>query len=265
MSTCFKLTRSGPTLGSIVLTCVFYWVVTVPASAACLRSGGFAGQNIAYRYGIAFLDSLLNADDGLNRTGNASRILQQPARYPSTVLADLTEALKEIELAARSFECAALAIRPQEQFPTDRSNAFAQKQSKVAREGASAAGAIYLQLAEETRAVAALFVDSLKGSLSQLDLAVRMAKISANRDERLRELFQLSTMISHVLIDPKPDSSGHMSRLRITANERDDLVRLIDTGFGDRARGPMREGPAIDAAVRMLREWLTTSGHSPLR
>lgn len=265
MCTRFKRPRFGMTLRTLFLTFVYYWVVTVPASAACFFPSRLASQNIAYRYAIAFIDSLLNADDGVNRSQKASWVLQGLGRDRSTILADLTEALKELELAARSFECAASAIRPQEKFPRDRSSEFAQEQSAIARKGASAAGVIYLQLAEETRTMAALFVDSLKGSLNQLDFASRVAQVSASREEKLRELFQLSTVVSHVLIDANPNSSGRMSRLRITANERDDLVRIINTGFGDRAHGPMREAPAIDAAVRMFRDWLTTSGHTPRR
>ena len=67
-----------------------------------------------------------------------------------------------------------------------------------------------------------------------------------------------------VLIDPKPDSSNRMSRLRITKMERDDLIDMLDTAFGERvASQTKQERPAIEAAAALLRNWLMTSGHTP--
>jgi hypothetical protein len=37
-----------------------------------------------------------------------------------------------------------------------------------------------------------------------------------------------------VLIHPEPDSANKMSRLNITAKERDDLISMLDKGFGQR-------------------------------
>jgi len=256
MQSRFKLPREGLTLVSTILICVFYWVVSVPANAACLYpAGGLASQNIAYRYATAYIDSLLNAEEAMNQMSIVSNILKRPKRDDATALVDSMEALKNLELAARSFECAASAIHPQEKFPMGRSDEFDQKQSELGRNAARVAGTTYLQLAKETRDTASLLVDSLKKSLSEVDLAVRMAEGGANMEDHMRHLIQITAAVPHVLVDHNPDPSGRLSRLSITANERDDIVRMIDTGFGDR--------PAMEATVTMLREWLTTSGHTP--
>ena len=264
MQSRFKLPRAGLTLVSTILICVFYWVVSLPANATCLVPGGLAGKNIAYRYATDYIGSLLNADHALNRMSSASNILKRQTQDEATALANISEALKNIELAARGYECAARAIHRQEKFPLDRSNEFAQMQSELARDAANVAGITYLQLAKETRAIASLLVGSLKQSVSEVDVAVRMAAGSANMEDHMRSLFQLTLTVPNVLVDPNPDPSGRMSRLSITANEREDLVRIIDTGFGARARRQVsKDLPPIDAAVAMLRKWLTTAGHTP--
>lgn len=246
-----------------VFSFVLLYGLETSSNAACILTGGLAGQNIAYRYAIAHINGLLNADDALNRMNQVSGILQRPSQDQPSHLAGFTEALTNLELAARGFECAALAVRPQEQFPLDPSDSFGKNASELARDATKSADLLYLVLAKEARAIASTFAEVLKGTLNASDLAVRMAKSSANLQDSLSSLLPTFTSTAHVIVDPKPDASDHMSRLRITAKERDDLVKMIDSWFGDRARSPSKGGlPPIDAAVTLFRNWFTTPGYT---
>jgi len=132
----------------------------------------------------------------------------------------------------------------------------------LAQEGASFAGGIYRKLAEKSRMFGSLLQGVMQESLSESEFSIRLAKINADYQDLLSNLITLSAVVTSVLVDRKPDSAGHFSRLSITAKERADLVRLIDTAFGKRARSSKDDVPHIDAAVTMLREWLTKPGYT---
>jgi hypothetical protein len=234
------------------------WLFAVSANAACIVGGGLAGQDTAYRYAVAHINGLMNADDAFSRMDKISSILKKP-----DALASVSESLTNFELAAKSFECAAKVIGSQKNFTTVRSNEYAQGQIELARQSATVTEEIYLDLAKEIRGIASLFVEYMKHTISDVDLASKMAQSSAKIQDSSSNLPTLILAITHVLVDPVPDSSNHMSRLQITRRERDDILELIRTGFGKRAWGSTdRELPATDASVTMLRNWLTTSGHS---
>ena len=87
-------------------------------------------------------------------------------------------------------------------------------------------------------------------------------KSAANVDDIPRKLFSITGAVPHILVDPQPDSSDRMSRLRITTSERSDLIKMLDSAFGERI-AKKDDRPAMEAAAALLREWLTTSGHTP--
>src|SRR5262249_32954709 len=64
-----------------------------------------------------------------------------------------------------------------------------------------------------------------------------------------------------VIVDSRPDATGHLSRLRITRRERDDIVRAIDAAFkGQALQDPAnaeRFGIGAAAVVRskLLEGW----------
>jgi hypothetical protein len=81
----------------------------------------------------------------------------------------------------------------------------------------------------------------------------------------LPELFSLAPSIPQVLIDPRPDSANRMSRLRITVSERNDLISILDRGFGEHIAKPTKGNrSAFESAGALLRQWLAMSGHTPL-
>ena len=68
-----------------------------------------------------------------------------------------------------------------------------------------------------------------------------------------------------VLIHAEPDSANKMSRLQITAKERDDLIDMLDKGFGQRfIRQTKGDQRAMDAIAAMLRQWLAKKDFTPL-
>jgi hypothetical protein len=248
----------------LVVMAVALSLITGLAEAACIFGGGVAGQNAAYHYAFAYINSIIAADAGLKRISKISKGAKQINDYPSAVAAFAND-LKEYELAARDFECAASIIEPQGKFSPSGSSEIEKDQTELARETATLAELFYLRLSKETRELASIFVARMKDSLTDVEFAERAARVSANLHDLPRELFSLTPSVPQVLIDPKPDSANRMSRLRITATERKDLIDNLDQGFG-KGITESRKGdrPALEAAAALLRQWLATSGHTPL-
>ena len=239
------------------------WVSPNSARAACILGGGLAGRNAAYLYAVAHVNGLINADEAFRISKKAGQ-LSEPALNKPQALASFTEQLTTLELTAKGFECAALAVRPQKKFPLDKSNELAQKKSELAREVAGFAEAIYLELAKETRTVSSLLVQRGKQTIDDIDLSAKLAQSFAKTKELSSDLVQFSPMVAHVLVDPNPDAAGHLSRLAITAAERADLIGSIDAFFGERAqRKTQTDFDAIEASVILIREWLTKPGYTP--
>jgi len=211
---------------SVTLICASTLFGGVQANAECLLPDGDAGKNIPYHYATAYINSLIYADIALNQAEN--------------------------EIAARDFECAASAIGAYEQFPIDHSSLDAEKQSELARKTATAARENYLAFANIVRRIATI-------GTGELDLRGQ-ATLSADIQDRSTRLFVFSASVLKILVDPKPDSLGRSNRLSITADERDDLVRMIDQSFGNQARKTLwfNRSPVLS-----LRLWLTTSGYTP--
>jgi hypothetical protein len=235
------------------------------AEAACIFGGGAAGQSAGYHYAVAYINSITAADAGLKRISKTARDLKPADDYPGA-LASFSNALKEYELAARDFECAASLVQRQEKFSPGGSSKLENDQTRVARMTASLAKMLYLQLAKEARAIASIFSARMKDSITDVEFAEQAAKGSANLDDIPRELFSSSPGVTHALIDPRPDASNHVSRLRITGKERDDLIAMLEREFGEKIIGSSKKGgPAMESIAAILRDWLATNGHVPAR
>ncbi len=111
---------------------------------------------------------------------------------------------------------------------------LAENQMEAARKTASTTRFLYLELADEIRAMASIFARRMKGDITDVDFVEQAAKVSANLHDIPRELFSLSHAVPHVIIDPRPESANKASRLQITAKERDDLIDMLDKAFGQR-------------------------------
>jgi hypothetical protein len=58
--------------------------------------------------------------------------------------------------------------------------------------------------------------------------------LTAEAERVDRSLLEATPMIFAILVDPTPDNEGHMTRLLITQKERDLLVRMVETSFGNK-------------------------------
>lgn len=134
---------------------------------------------------------------------------------------------------------------------------------EMTRTTAATARFLYLQLADEIRAMASIFVRRMRGDIRDVDFAEQAAKVSPTCDIP-RELFTLSPSVTLVLIHPEPDATNKMSRLQITAKERNDLIDMLDKGFDQRViRQTKGDQRAMDAIATMLRQWLAKKRFYP--
>jgi hypothetical protein len=64
-------------------------------------------------------------------------------------------------------------------------------------------------------------------------MATRMPEITANIEYIDESIFQSMVLVFGLLIDEKPDSTGHMSHLNITQEQRQTLIDRINNAFGE--------------------------------
>jgi hypothetical protein len=72
-------------------------------------------------------------------------------------------------------------------------------------------------------------------------------------------LFEATPLIFGMLIADKPDNQGHMSRLRITRAERDELSRKLQIEFGAKMDAVDQNYTVSSASV--LRNYLSKKGY----
>jgi len=229
-----------------------------PAEALCLPRVWTAGDGTAYLFAGAYIDALISADLGNSRIIDSLATFK---RAPS--LAAIAGQLAAIELSGRDLECAASAIAPYKAARLSGSapmDEFAKEQEKLMQETAGAAEGGYSLLADLKR----IEIASIRRSLSEEAPERPSALIDSLTDSQVsfqstwESLMATVPAVAQVMVDPEPDAAGRMSRLRLTQNERDDLVRAIDKAFGPRAqREPPKEGrPFVETAAYMLRSFL---------
>ena len=97
-----------------------FLVIQTSASAngACILDGKLAGTNAGYRYAVAHINGLINTDEAFKVFENSGNV-SKPALNKPQALGQFTGQLTNLELTAKGFECAALAVRPNKNFPID--------------------------------------------------------------------------------------------------------------------------------------------------
>jgi hypothetical protein len=95
-----------------------------------------------------------------------------------------------------------------------------------------------IELYDETAKIAAMFLRGEKPGVDYGKYAARMPEITAGLEFIDKTLFKASPMWALLLVDPKPDSQGHLSRLVISASERRDMIARINSGFGSKLDQP---------------------------
>lgn len=226
------------------------------AEALCFQSVRLAGDDPAYQYAAAFIDALAYGKQAGQRMASIAR----PQESGDSLLTSATRTLTELGLAAKDFECAASFMAAQETYPVDALDLGA-RQSRAARLSAEVVKHAYLGLAEAARSYAGLVEETLAGRVAANQMPARMAPIGIEAQEQWGKVFYGVLATTHILVDPKPDAAGRLSKLRITTAQRRDLVKRIDTAFGEVARKPPNDKMAtVDATASMLRQFLT-GGH----
>jgi hypothetical protein len=89
-----------------------------------------------------------------------------------------------------------------------------------------------LDIHERLIAIATEFMSGPKPGVDYGKLAAEMPKLQATLEYTDESFLKMSAMVFVTLIDPKPDSANHMSRLIITSAERQDLLNKLKTDFG---------------------------------
>ncbi len=91
-------------------------------------------------------------------------------------------------------------------------------------------------------------------------VAASVPKIRADLEFTDSLILKGSVLVFSTLIDEQPDEKGHMSRLSITQQERDSIVREIDLSFGEAIQKPPNDAVA---AANVIRSYLTKKGYAP--
>jgi len=93
------------------------------------------------------------------------------------------------------------------------------------------------------------------------DLGKEMSKIGeldADTDIIHKKLIYCSIMVTHVLVDRKPDENNHLSYLNIDSEQRKNLIEDLDSVFGSSIKDGMQTGQSyLTASGAALRKFLT--------
>jgi hypothetical protein len=89
-------------------------------------------------------------------------------------------------------------------------------------------------------------------------IAAAMPKLRADMEYCDKNLLPMTVLVFNVLIRETPDRQGHMSRLIITRQQRDQLVRQINEGFkGLNAKN----ANYVVSSAAILKDYLTRKGY----
>ena len=116
-----------------------------------------------------------------------------------------------------------------------------------------------VKLYDEALKMSKMFVTATpKPGVNYEKMAGRMPEITAQIEYLDETLFKSMVIVCGLLIDEKPDSEGHMSRLNISSEQRQSLIDRIDSSFGKSLNSKTMNYTAASAG--MLKTFLQ-SGH----
>ena len=234
--------------------------IAAQAEAVCSHSVRLAGDDVAYLYAGAFIDSLSYADQANKRMAVGLGSLRKAPPTQSDVYSAFVDALTALELAAKDLECAASLIAPQKRMPAERTTELGQEMAATARQSAALTEREYLNLAKLMREYSGIMQ---AGSPGTTERAGKVAALLAKMQESWGYVVHAVLPTEMLLVDPEPDAAGHLSRLRITEQQRRDLLKSIDQTFGSRAQRKADDNtPAAEVAAIQLREFLTKKGYT---
>lgn len=115
-------------------------------------------------------------------------------------------------------------------------------------------GRMYASLSDMCQTV----LEGPKPGVDYGKIAVDMPKLRADMEHLDKMLFPLAVSVFAALIDPKPDKQGHMSRLVLTRQERDDLVHQISISFKNL---DAKNANYTVSSAAILRDYLARKGY----
>lgn len=115
--------------------------------------------------------------------------------------------------------------------------------------------AVYKQM----RAMAQAFMSGPKPGVDYGAMAATAPELTATIEYIDQSLFKATPLVFAALIADKPDNQGHMSRLRITRAERDELLRDLQIEFGAKMESA-EQNPTVSSAT-VLRNYLSKKGY----
>lgn len=111
-----------------------------------------------------------------------------------------------------------------------------------------------IEIHDQLIATATEFMSGPKPGVDYGKMAADVSRLRAVLDGIDEALFKVTPAVAATLVDEKPDSQGHMSRLIITKAERSDLIKRIQTAFGAKLNQNQQNYYVSSATV--LRDWL---------
>ena len=185
-----------------------------------------------YHYLLALTDSLAYAKTATERYSEE--------RTESTQ-EHLLNLFLSFKLAKADFDCAASQVSP-----------YGTSTDRVIKASAEAAALSFFQLAELTEQAALDWkstLDSGPKEFKQGTFLERQAEHAASIDDAWKQLLQASIMANYSVVEKDP-STGLMSRLALTAKQRDKILQMLRSTFGEEVTKGMKAGeiPLVVAA-----------------
>ncbi len=104
---------------------------------------------------------------------------------------------------------------------------------------------LYKRLAD----ICQLFITAPQHNVDYAMLAAEAPKIRAQLNYVQQKIFDATPLVFASLIDTRPDSNGHLSRLLISKAERDHLILMIKLGFGEKLDSKIQNYTVSSASV----------------
>jgi hypothetical protein len=139
------------------------------------------------------------------------------------------------------------------------------KQMTLDRQFASVPGTIIafyqnkIEVHQRMIELATAFMAGPKPNVDYGAIAAEAPKLTATIEYIDRSLFRATPLIFAMLIADKPDSQGHMSRLRITRAERYSLLRSLQIDFDNKMDA--HDQNYIVSSATVLRDYLSKKGY----
>lgn len=178
----------------------------------------------AYHYLLSLNTSFSYAKDAVERLGG---------KRSTDADVEIFKVLYGLKLAKADFECAATQVSP-----------YDASTNEAIRASANGVGAVFLRLADFQEQAAheiELTLDAGPGEFKKGTFLERQAERAASMDETWKLLVPATIMATYSVIEEDP-TTGRMSRLALTAKQRDEVLRGLRSIFGEQVTKGMKAG-----------------------